>query len=84
MKSKTLSYTALAVALGITGTILASKIIGNGYKADPACNDQRTAATDCDKAAIANLEQPTPMKVLPMQPTPMRPASAEDTASKPD
>ena len=64
MKSKTLSYVAIAVALGVGGTVIASKIIGNGYKEDTsACKDKK-AGDDCGRAMAKAL--PTPAKVVPV------------------
>jgi hypothetical protein len=67
MKSKTLSYAAIAVALGVGGTVIASKIIGNGYKEDTsACKDQK-ADSDCGRAMAKAL--PIPAKVVPASAT---------------
>lgn len=82
MKSKTLSYAALAVVLGLTGTVIANKIIGNGYRDDPACKGQNAGTADCDDAATATLAR-SPSQV-PAPPMTVRSASGAMTVSKPD
>lgn len=94
MKSKTLLYAALAVALGITGTVVANKIIGNGIEAagDKGIkvankiigNGYKDDPAACeDVTAGSNCEQSTVSKTG-QQPTPAKPAAAAMTATKPN